>query len=69
MSEYLSFLLSESFIEEYRDKPVDWGFDIGAGNTLSELTFLTKYSRKKKMEQKKSGTRCAVDALRECTQF
>ena len=47
MSEYLSFHLSESFIEEYRDKPVDWGFDIGAGNTLSELTFLTKYSRKK----------------------
>jgi len=47
MSEYLSFHLSESFIEEYRDKPVNWGFDIGAGNTLSELTFLTKYSRKK----------------------
>lgn len=47
MSEYLSFHLSENFIDEYKDKPVNWGFDIGAGNTLSELTFLTKYSRKK----------------------
>jgi ribonucleoside-triphosphate reductase len=47
MSEYLSFHLSDSFIEEYENKQVNWGFDIGAGNSLSELTFLTKYSRKK----------------------
>lgn len=47
MSDYLSFHLSESFIENYKDKPVEWGFDVGGGNSLSELTFLTKYSRKK----------------------
>jgi len=47
MSEYLSFHLSDSFIKEYENKQVNWGFDIGAGNSLSELTFLTKYSRKK----------------------
>jgi adenosylcobalamin-dependent ribonucleoside-triphosphate reductase len=47
MSEYLSFHLSDSFVEDYVDRPVSWGFDIGAGNSLSELTFLTKYSRKK----------------------
>jgi adenosylcobalamin-dependent ribonucleoside-triphosphate reductase len=47
MSEFLSFKLSESFIEEYKTKKVDWKFDIGGGNTLSELTFLLKYSRKK----------------------
>jgi len=47
MSDFLSFHLSDSFIADYENKEVDWGFDIGAGNSLSELTFLTKYSRKK----------------------
>ena len=47
MSDFLSFHLSDSFIQEYENKEVDWGFDIGGGNSLSELTFLTKYSRKK----------------------
>ena len=47
MSDYLSFSLSESFIENYKDKEVEWGFPVGGGNSLSELTFLTKYSRKK----------------------
>jgi len=47
MSSFLSFHLSDSFIEEYENRKVDWGFEIGAGNSLSELTFLTKYSRKK----------------------
>ena len=47
MSGFLSFRLSDSFVEEYADKPVNWGFQAGGGNSLSELTFLTKYSRKK----------------------
>jgi len=45
--DYLSFRLPEDFIEEFRTRPVDWGFGIGGGNTLGELTFFTKYSRKK----------------------
>ena len=45
--EYLSFRLPDDFISEYADRKPDWGFDIGAGNTLGELTFITKYSRRK----------------------
>ena len=47
MSDFLSFHLSDDFVEAYKDKPVEWGFPIGGGNSLSELTFITKYSRKK----------------------
>lgn len=47
MSDFLSFHLTDEFVDAYRDKPVDWGFPIGGGNSLSELTFITKYSRKK----------------------
>lgn len=47
MNEHLSFHLSEDFIEEYKNKEVPWGFQIGGGNSLSELTFILKYSRKK----------------------
>lgn len=45
---YLSFHLPEEFVREYANKKVPWGFPIGGGNTLGELTFLTKYSRRKK---------------------
>jgi ribonucleoside-triphosphate reductase len=44
--EYLSFRLNESFIESYEDRIPPWGFAIGGGNTLGELTFLSKYSRR-----------------------
>lgn len=47
MSDFLSFSLSDDFINEYSNKHVDWGFSIGGGNSLSELTFILKYSRKK----------------------
>lgn len=47
MSDFLSFHLTDEFVDAYKDKPVDWGFPIGGGNSLSELTFITKYSRKK----------------------
>ncbi len=41
----LSFKFPSSFIYEYEDRPVDWGFPMGAGNYFGELQFLTKYSR------------------------
>ena len=46
-SDYLSFKLPDDFIANYEKREVPWGFPIGAGNSLGELTFLTKYSRRK----------------------
>lgn len=45
--DHLSFRLSDDFIAKYEDRPVDWGFQVGAGNSLGELTFISKYSRVK----------------------
>lgn len=50
--DYLSFRLSESFFDGYRLRTPKWGFNAGAGNTLGEYAWLTKYSR-----QKTDGTR------------
>lgn len=47
MSDFLSFQLTDDFIEPYSALKPDWGFSIGGGNSLSELTFILKYSRKK----------------------
>lgn len=47
MSEFLSFHLSDDFLKKYEKMEPEWGFDIGGGNSLSELTFIAKYSRKK----------------------
>lgn len=47
MSDFLSFRLADDFVKGYKSKKVEWGFDIGGGNSLSELTFINKYSRKK----------------------
>jgi len=49
---YLSFKLPDDFISQYEGRDVPWGFPIGSGNSLGELTFLTKYSRRKKDETK-----------------
>jgi ribonucleoside-triphosphate reductase len=46
-SNFLSFHLPEAFIAEYAKTKPAWGFDIGGGNSLSELTYIAKYSRKK----------------------
>jgi ribonucleoside-triphosphate reductase (thioredoxin) len=43
----MSFSLPESFIDKYKDKPVDWGFQDAGGNALGELTFIRTYSRVK----------------------
>lgn len=45
--DFLSFHLNADFVKQYRKKPPAWGFQIGAGNSLGELTYLTKYSRRK----------------------
>lgn len=42
-----SFHLSDEFVSQYADQPVDWGFPIGGTNSLGELTFYSKYSRLK----------------------
>lgn len=47
MSEFLSFQLPEDFVKSYQKKKVSWGFPIGGGNSLGELTFVSKYSRRK----------------------
>ncbi len=47
MPEHLSFSLPGAFLKPYKKKQPNWGFDIGAGNTLGELTYITKYSRLK----------------------
>lgn len=44
---WLSFKLPTVFIAEYISRKVDWGFNIGGGNTMGELTFYTRYSRVK----------------------
>lgn len=44
---YLSFSLDDDFVEEYKDRPVDWGFPCGGGNSLGQITFMRTYSRLK----------------------
>jgi ribonucleoside-triphosphate reductase len=44
---YLSFHLNPDFVDEYRERTPNWGFPIGGGNSLGELTFLVKYARRK----------------------
>lgn len=46
-SDFLSFHLSDDFVDQYKNVRPDWKFDIGGGNSLSELIFVTKYSRLK----------------------
>lgn len=45
--DYLSFRLPADFVAQYAKKTPNWGFPIGGGNTLGELTFIDKYSRRK----------------------
>lgn len=58
MSEFLSFHLPDDFIEEYVKVRPNWGFDIGGGNSLAELTFITKYSRLKSDGTKERWHEC-----------
>lgn len=47
MSEFLSFALPDDFIKSYSKRKVNWGFSVGGNNSLGELTFISKYSRRK----------------------
>src|SRR5690606_10070977 len=44
---FLSFNLPDDFIKGYAKKKVNWGFPVGGGNSLGELTYVSKYSRRK----------------------
>lgn len=44
-NDFLSFHLPQSFIDGFKLRKPDWGFDIGGGNSLAELTYIAKYSR------------------------
>jgi len=43
----LSFKLSDDFIQPFKTREPDWGYQDAAGNSLGEITFLRTYSRKK----------------------
>lgn len=45
--DFMSFSLSDSFVEQYKDREPPWGFPVGGGNTLGEITWVTKYARTK----------------------
>lgn len=48
MLDHLSFHLSDDYVDSYAERPVKWGFPMGAaGDTLGEFIFVTKYARKK----------------------
>lgn len=42
-----SFTLSDSFLEEYKNREPAWGFTDAGGNSVGELTFIRTYSRVK----------------------
>jgi ribonucleoside-triphosphate reductase len=45
--DYLSFKLSDSFVDEYTTKEPPFGFRDAAGNSLGEITYIRTYSRTK----------------------
>lgn len=44
--DFLSFKLSDSFIDKYKDKEAPFGWKDAGGNRLGEIVFIDKYSRK-----------------------
>lgn len=44
---FLSFHLSNDFVDGYKDITPNWGFPIGGNNTLGEIVFFNNYSRLK----------------------
>jgi ribonucleoside-triphosphate reductase (thioredoxin) len=48
MTDFLSFKLKDDFLYYYKEgNHPKWGFPIGAGNTLGEHSWITKYARRK----------------------
>lgn len=65
-TDFLSFKLSDDFIRPYKRRKIDWGFPIGGGNSLGELTYITKYSRRKEdgsKEQWHETTRRVIEGM------
>lgn len=58
ISDMQSFRLSDEFFESWRRRPVRWGFDISGGNTLGEIIFLSKYSRRLESGRKETWAEC-----------
>lgn len=44
---WLSFSLEDRFVAPYAEREVDWGFPVGEGLSLGEITYIDKYSRRK----------------------
>ena len=44
---FLSFRLSDDFVNSYKTKKAPFGYTDAAGNSVGEITFLRTYSRKK----------------------
>ena len=42
---YLSFTLPPEFVNGYTGREVPWGYDMGGGNSLGEVTYLRTYAR------------------------
>jgi ribonucleotide reductase alpha subunit len=42
-----SFRLPSEFVDSYATRPVEWGYPVGPGVSLGEITFLRTYSRMK----------------------
>ncbi|HLH58255.1 MAG TPA: hypothetical protein VKV33_03795, partial [Streptosporangiaceae bacterium] len=57
-NETQSFRLPDEFFESWKQRPVRWGFDIGGGNTLGEIIFLSKYSRLLPSGRKETWAEC-----------
>ena len=51
---FLSYNLNSEFVANYSTKRVNWGFKLPSGDSLSELTFVMKYSRVKANGTKES---------------
>jgi ribonucleoside-triphosphate reductase (thioredoxin) len=47
VSEWLSYHMREEFLDNYQGRDPEFGFDMGAGNTLGHHTWITKYARRK----------------------
>jgi ribonucleoside-triphosphate reductase (thioredoxin) len=47
MPDFLSFQLTDAFLRNYENRAPEWGFPMGAGNTLGEHSWITRYARAK----------------------
>lgn len=63
---YLSFRMPGEFFDSYRARQPAWGFPAGAGNTLGEHSWITKYARRKadgSRERFREGLRRVIEGM------